>query len=354
MRKKILLCALVIISTLNTYAQIGKKQLPALKNSIVKYYQTDKNTGDPVNEFMMTFELFFNKSNQQLGDAIKEEELRTKLSYRKIAGVFYDSLYYYVINVLLPEEVNAAEQNVRKYAALTTQYYCDCFKQHGTDGIKEQEFSELVQKCTNTMANDNTFMQKVAQSVSLNMLADKNILMKISGITLLADCKSITDYFYRSIKDIYAESYIIEGENAVFDILDRLNASSLEEKKRLSGIFPTHKKFASDITKINKLINTEKVERETNSKNNEDGTVTIVKTFYQKNKKQILLLGQAEYVLNKRSPSAIVLSAKYVTSEKIKDAKSIIKTIQDNDFILPPPPMGELREIKIDTKKEGN
>ncbi len=354
MKRNFLFAFLVITATIHIQAQIGEKQLPALKDSILKYYQTDKNTGDPVNEFVFTFDLFFNTANRQLNAALKEEGLKSKLSYRELVTTFYDSLYYYFINVALPKEINTAEQNVIKYAALTTEYYCNCLKQQVAGDVKDEEFSSVIQQCTNIMANDNAFMQKVAQVVALNILADKNAVMKTGGISLVAGCKPVTGYFYRNIKNIYIENYILEGENDVLKIADLVNASSPEEKKKLPEVFPAYKKFTNDITKINGLINIEGAEDTKKVKDNKDGTVTIVKTYYRNKQKQVSLLGQAEYVLNKRAPFAIVLSCKYIAPEKIKNAEEVINSIKDIDFILPPPTMEDLREIRIDTKKEGN
>lgn len=354
MRKHILLTFLIILGIADTRAQISNKQLPALKDTILRYYQTDKNTGDPVNEFVFTFDIFFNAANRHLSKALKEEGLKSKLSYRELVTAFYDSLYYYFINVALPEEINAAEQNVIKYAALTTEYYCNCLKQQVAGDIKDEEFGAVIQQCTNIMANDNTFMQKVAQVVALNMLADKNAVMKTGGINLVSGCESVTGYFYRNIKNIYIENYILEGENAVLNIADRVNALSAEEKKKLTEVFPAYKKFTNEITKVNGLMNVEGVEEKKEAKDNKDGTVTIVKTYYTNKQKQVNLLGQAEYMLNKRAPFAIILSCTYIAPEKIKNAAELVKEIKDSDFILPPPPsMDELREIKKDTKKEG-
>lgn len=354
MKKHILLSLLIIFGIADTQAQIGKKQLPALKDSIIRYYQTDKKTGDPVNEFLKTFELFFTNYNLTLSAALKQEELRTKLSYREVVSAFYDSLYNYFIHVVLQGEIEAAEQNLKTYSVLTTQYYCDCVNQSANAQVKNEAFGELMQQCSNTMGNDNNFMQKIGQAVSLKMLTDKNEIVKISSISLVAGCKPVTDYFYTSIKNIFIEEFILEGENRAFNIVDSLNALLPGDVKKTKELFPDYKKFTGDRTKINGLINTEEVAQKSDTKNNENGTVTVVYTYYRSHQKQIILLGQAEYLLNKRSPFAVVLSCKYVDPGKIKDPDQIIKSIKDMDFILPPPPaMDELREIKIDTKKEG-
>ncbi len=354
MKKILLVISFTIGMTIKMFGQIAEEQLNVLKDSILKIYEKSKPVTNPIEDVLLTFGYFFSPDNKVLSSIVKSVEAKTNDAYPKVVESIYDSLYTYLIKEVLPEKINKAEQKIKRYGKAVTQKYCDCFNENSNPEPDDEAFSKLNEICNNKVGADTVFLKEMKKLIDAGSPPDETAAQQITSLSLLSGCPIVSNYFKKSANDIYIQLYVSNVEGEMLGIVNKIYGVFPEEKKLIPKLFPEHKKFANELAKTNALANKEGVDEYVEIKNNENGTVSIFKTFYKNSKKDVNLLGQVEYLLNKRSPFAIVLSCKYVMPDKIVNGIKIIESIKAADLLPPPPPfMEELREIKIDTKKRG-
>jgi hypothetical protein len=321
-----------------------------------QYVATYKKTNPNENFFVRMSSAannLFLVDNLPIYEAVGRLRKKSRLSVDSAVNIIFDTIIHSFARDRLWDDHPGQQNKYLPFFQMYNNRLCPCV----TEKIQQLKMREdtAMNQCMMKVITDTNYVKETKRLLGHFTVNEVQDVSQLSGLYIFQNCGVVYRYFLESLR---YESVYQMLEN-LKDWLRQLDKTLTEmynlQSPELIKTFPSYKTYTADLKSSTAMLKLDRLLSFHNRKENTDGSVTFINTYYSYTQDKSQLYGQIIYKIRDPFFTAPILSLRFIPSAQIKDRNRYLKQIEDERLMEPPPPppmLEQLKEIKIDTLKK--
>lgn len=267
-------------------------------------------------------------------------------SVESIAGSIFDSVVLWFTSNHLWEHAPYALSKYKSFLILYNDRLCPCMTAKLKTVDYELNESDLA-NCVSSINTDTAYVNTLRREMQTSSMAESKFISQLSSMYVFQNCPALYEYFVDLPRDAVTASARFRN-NWYLRVVDKKISDLYISKSfaKLQDIFPGYKDHVQHINSVKGIFDKKEFYTLYDERTVSPGKTEVTKTFYGRVNKKTEVYGQVVYLADEESINPILLSFQFVTPDKIKNLKSILKKIEEQESIVPPE-VKELQDVKI-------
>jgi hypothetical protein len=261
-----------------------------------------------------------------------------------------DSIYKRFVNEFFWQDQQVDLLRFGTILAMYNEKLCACLSPVLNSRYKYRDLTSIVVACDSATLTDALFMSNLTAELKKISLNDRRKMQQYAAKYSYQHCPAYYQALNQPMFMSVIDNHYAFIRNISRDLEERVvglyKASKIDS---LRLIFPDYSLYKKDIEKSSASIKAKLDYTISDNEKDKDDPALVkrIVTFFREDKK-IVLLGQVACTYKIDDLTLKVKSYQYITVDKIKNKEEILKNLEIEP---PPPPIEELKEIRI-LKKE--